>query len=136
MSLQHLSISRIFQLLLTRFGPNFKCRFLGTSLTDVNCDGNICPGNICPWQEYLSYYWPNFDQTFWTQFFGGLNFFLINILLDPNFFDPKCFWTICWAEYFIDPKQFLDLHYFAPKLFRLFGPTVFLEQNSFYPKFF
>merc|ERR1712115_361904 len=23
----------------------------------------ICPGNICPYQQYLSCYWPDFDQT-------------------------------------------------------------------------
>ena len=27
------------------------------------CQGNICPGNICPYQEYLSWYSPDFDQT-------------------------------------------------------------------------
>ena len=48
MSLRHLSISGISQMLLTQFGPNFK----GKSLTDANrqgdiCTGNICPGNIC-----------------------------------------------------------------------------------------
>ena len=38
------------------------------------CPGNISPGDICPYQQYLRSYWPNFDQTFGTQFFGGLNF--------------------------------------------------------------
>ena len=23
---------------------------------------NICPGDICPYQQYLSCYWPDFDQ--------------------------------------------------------------------------
>ena len=69
----HLSISGISQLLLTRFWPNFKGRFLGLSWTDFNyhsiicpcniCPGNICPGNICPYQEYLSCYWPDFDES-------------------------------------------------------------------------
>ena len=63
-----LSISEISQLLLTRLWLNFKGRFLGLSWTDFNycsniCPGNICPGNICPYQEHLSCYWPNFDQT-------------------------------------------------------------------------
>ena len=58
----------ISQLLLTRFWWNFKCRFLGTSSTDFNCQGDICPRNICPrdicpYQEYLSSNWPNFDET-------------------------------------------------------------------------
>ena len=44
--------------LLTWLWQNIKSRFLGTSLTDANCHGdlgpgNICPGNICPYQEYL-----------------------------------------------------------------------------------
>ena len=69
---------QISQQLLTLFWPNFKNRFLGTSRTDSNshsvicpcniCPCNICPCNICPcniypYQEYLSYYWLNFDQT-------------------------------------------------------------------------
>ena len=27
------------------------------------CPGNICPGDICPYQEYLSCYSADFDQT-------------------------------------------------------------------------
>ena len=69
--LQNLSISGISQLLVTRFWPNFKGRFLGPSLTDVNCHGiiclgNICPGHICSYQHNLSCYWPHFDQNFGT----------------------------------------------------------------------
>ena len=61
-------MSAISQLLLTRFWWNFKGMFLGTSRTNSNCHGdicpgNICPGNICPYEEYLSCYWPNFDET-------------------------------------------------------------------------
>ena len=61
-------MSAISQLLLNRFWPNFKTRFLGPSWTDSSCHGDICPanncpGNICPYQSYLSCYWANFDQT-------------------------------------------------------------------------
>ena len=68
LSSRHMSISAISQLLLTRFWWNFKGRFLGTSRTDSNCHrdiclGNSCPGDICPYQEYLSCYWPDFDET-------------------------------------------------------------------------
>ena len=61
------SMSAISQLLLARFWPNFKGRFLGHSRTDSNCYGDICagniyPGNICPYQEYLNCYWPDFNQ--------------------------------------------------------------------------
>ena len=62
------SMSAISQLLLTRFWWNFKGRFLWTFRTDSNCQGDICPHNICPcdicpYQEYLSCYWPDFDDT-------------------------------------------------------------------------
>ena len=41
---------------------------MGTSRTDSNCHrdicpGNICPGNICLYQEYISCYSLDFDQT-------------------------------------------------------------------------
>ena len=63
-----MSISAISQLLLVRFGSNFKQRVQGTYTTDSNCHhdicpGNICPGDICPYQQYLSCYWPDLDQT-------------------------------------------------------------------------
>ena len=58
----------ISQLLLTRFWPNFKSRYLKTSRTDFSCHGDICPGNIspgdiCPYQQYLSSNWLDSDQT-------------------------------------------------------------------------
>merc|ERR1711954_206802 len=64
----HFSISAISQLLLARFRSNFKQRVLGTYTTDYNCHhdicpDNICPGDICPYQQYLSCYWPDLDQT-------------------------------------------------------------------------
>merc|ERR1711954_279510 len=64
----HLSISAISQMLLARFGSNFKQWVLGTYTTDYNCHhdictGNICPGDICPYQQYLSCYWPDLDHT-------------------------------------------------------------------------
>ena len=42
--------------------------------------GNIHPVDICPWQQYLSSYWPNFDQSFWPTFFWP------KIFSDPNHF--------------------------------------------------
>ena len=64
----HLSISAMLQLLLALFGSNFKQRVLGIHTTDHNCHhdicpSNICPGDICPYQQYLSCYWPDLDQT-------------------------------------------------------------------------
>ena len=64
------SISAISQLLLTQFWWNFKGRFLWTSRTNYNCNGDICPGNICPrnicpYQEYLrTWFWWNFKDRF------------------------------------------------------------------------
>ena len=57
------SMSAISQLLLPRFWWNFKGRFLWPYRTDSNCQGEICPRNICPYQEYLSCYWSDFDET-------------------------------------------------------------------------
>ena len=66
--MEHLPISRISQLLLTQLWPNFKGSLLGSSLTDANplsdiCPRKMCPGDICPYQQYLSCYWLNFDET-------------------------------------------------------------------------
>ena len=41
---------------------------MGTCRKDSNyqvniCPGNICPGDTCPYQEYLSCYWTNFNET-------------------------------------------------------------------------
>ena len=68
MSWGHLFISVKSQLLLAQFGSNSKHRVLETYTPDCNCrhnsfPGNICPGDVCPYQQYLSCYWPNFDQT-------------------------------------------------------------------------
>ena len=46
----------------------------------------ICPGDIHPHQQYLSYYYPNFDQNFWSQFWGDLIFVHHIFLFLPNFF--------------------------------------------------
>ena len=56
-------MSAISQLLLARFWPSFKGRFMGPFWTVPSCHADICQGNICPYQEYLSCYWPDFDQT-------------------------------------------------------------------------
>ena len=70
LSWQHLSMSRISQLLLARFRPNFKSWLMGPSWTDSKCHGAICPGNICPGdisgisQLILTRFWPNFKGRF------------------------------------------------------------------------
>ena len=32
-------------------------------ITNDICPGIICPGDICQYQQYLSCYWPDLDQT-------------------------------------------------------------------------
>ena len=137
LSWRHLSISAISQLLITWFWPNFKGRFLGPSWTDSNYHGDICRGNIfhgdiCPYQEYISCYWQNFQQTFWDYFLGAL------ILLDHNFVPPKFFWT----EQFFRPKllenSIFDLTFFWPVIFldqhflliQFFGTKMFVSRNT------
>ena len=51
--------------------------FLGASRTDSNCHydigpSNIFPGDICQYQEYLSCYQPDFDETLKVGFFDHL----------------------------------------------------------------
>ena len=122
---------QISQLLLTRFWPNFKRRFLGTSKTDSNCHGDICPGHICPgnictYKEYLSCYWHDFDQTLkvgsWTTF---IRFHLLwwrhlsrqHMSWRPLYISAisqlllSQFWTI-----FLDPN-FGGLDFYRPQFF-------------------
>ena len=52
-------ISGISHLLLIRFWPNLKGRFLGPSSIGANCyggtyPGNICPHDICPYKDLLT----------------------------------------------------------------------------------
>ena len=75
----------ISQLLLTRFWPNFKSRYLGTSWRDFSCHGDICPGNvspgdICPYQHYLSSM-TQFLPNFWDPIFWGTQFLWTKLLL-------------------------------------------------------
>ena len=129
MSWRHLSISGISQLLLIRFSPNFKGRIFGPCLKDANCygdicPGNICPGDICPYKQYLSCYWSDFDQTFWTQFFWS-----------HNFCGPKCSWTKLFqdSKFYQGPKFLDQKFYWTRKKFHLkFSCT----QNCLRPAIF
>ena len=160
---RHLSISGISQLLLIQFWPSFKCRILEPCLKDANCHGDIYPGNICPYQQFLSCYWSDFDQTFRTQFFFQTqNLFQTQICSDPNFFGQliwpkkmfklnifsdttfllphkKKFRAITFFQIFSDQNLFLDQIFFAgPKFFgpkHFFDPQFLLTQNFFDPKF-
>ena len=104
------SMSVISQLLLTWFWRNFTGSFLGAYRTDSNyqvdiCLCNICPGNICPYQEYLSCYWPDVNQTlkvgFWNLFLTDANHYgdicPINICLGnicPYQEYLSCYWPV------------------------------------------
>ena len=101
-SWKQLSISAISQLLLTRFWPNFKGKFLGQFLQDSNCYGDdICPGNIypgndCPYQQCLSCYWANLNHLFVPNFWGSWFF------IDNNFFyQTSADQNIFWAKNFL-----------------------------------
>ena len=81
LSRRHLSISRINQLLLPRFLPNFKGRLLGTSLTDANCHGDIF---------LATYVLATFLLKF-SYFFGGAFNIMNQIFLDQTSLDPSFF---------------------------------------------
>ena len=79
-------------------------------------------------QQYLSCYQPHFDQTFGTQFFGGLYFCGPTFLLDKiNFFYPKFFWT---KHFWI---QFFWITFFGSKTFwSRFWTLIFFRQKMFW----
>ena len=122
LSWRPLSISGLSQLLLTRFWPKFKCRFLGTSSTNANCHGNICSGNICPGNIYPKFFLTQnllgrktfLDLHFWTQICLNPKCFVPKNFLDPNFF-----WTqnCCGPQNFFGQKNFFDPNSFRPKIF-------------------
>ena len=93
---------------------------MGPCLKDANCYGDICPGNICPGdicpnEQYLSCYWSDFDQIFWTHFFGCQDFCGPKFFLNPKFFSrPK---ILLWPKVFrpeilLDPNKFSNLNFF------------------------
>ena len=126
------------------------------TLTHV-CPSNICQGDICPYQEYLSCYWPDIDQTltdansysdicqvniwsgdiclyqeyqFWPKFKGRFQNFDPKFVVLNKILNPTFFW----------PKVFLNLNFwtwiFWTKIFwylTFFNPH-FFGYNSFRPK--
>ena len=130
LSLQHLSISGIFQLLLPQFWANIKCRFLEPSSTDANCHGDICPtniypGNICPCRNISLVSDPILSKIFGPKFFGAL-IFLTKILSGPKY------WTkFCLNQIFLDPQIF-NINSFWHK----FWIQNFVAQIFFYQIFF
>ena len=90
---------------VTRFGPNFKCSFLGQSLTDANCYG--VSRQHMYWQHWtissISQLLPNFLEPI----FRGLDYSRPHFL-DQTYLDPNIFWTQKFPLYpkFLDPKFF------------------------------
>ena len=73
--------------------------------------------------------WPNFDQTFWTQFWQAL------IFLDQKLFGPK----FCLTLTFVDLQTFFYPKFFWTQNFvdlRFCGPKIVFHSNFFGPKFF
>ena len=138
LSCRHLSISGTSQLFVTLFWPNFNAMFLGSSLKDSNCHGDICSGNICPnemcsYYHNLSCYWPNFHETFGTQFFGPMNFFVPKIFWIKMFLLPKTLLGhIFYTQNFLDPNIFWIQNFLDPNLFGLdfFTLTFFWKNNK------
>ena len=73
--------------------------------------------------------WPNFDQTFWTQFWQAL------IFLDQKLFGPK----FCLTLTFVDLQTFFYPKFFWTQNFvdlRFCGPKIVFHPNFFGSKFF
>ena len=129
-----LSISGVFQLLLTRFWPNFKCRFLGPSWTDSKCQsgvcpGNICPCNICPYQDYISCYWLDFDQTLNVGSWDNL--YQIPTVMGTTFVQGTCILATIVHISNISAVTELILTIF---LDQSLGALIFTEHNFFWTK--
>ena len=94
---------------------------------------HICPGDICPYQQYRSCYWFDFDQTFWTQFFGVIIFVDHNVL---GFFNPMFIWVLDTSKKFSRPKVFFGPNFFWVTMLLLDPKCFFRSKIFFEPKFF
>ena len=117
----HLSISAISQLLLARFGSNFKQRVLGTNTTTFFLGTFVHIRNINIFTQ--NFVGPKI--LFRPKILFGPKIFGPAILLDPRFFQDQIFFR---------PKNFVGLKFFP--LPKNFGPQTFLGPTFFGPKFF
>ena len=146
LSLQHLPIQEIYQLLLTWFWPNFKVLY--TIFYRCQLSWDICPCNIHALATFVHI--SNISVTvtdliltdlFWPNFLGAF----IAFILDQSSLDPDIFWT----QGFSDPKSIraqnlLDHNFIGPKknLNKIFGCTqkhfltFFSDTKFFRPKIF
>ena len=110
------------------------------------CLGNICPGDVCPYPEFLSCYWPNFDQTLnvgsWEHLlqmpsvmdtFVQATFVLAtfvherNILAIPDPILTKLLGPNFLGAFFLFTFTLLDPNFFGPK--KSLEPKFFWTQN-------
>ena len=93
----------------------------------------MCPGDICPYEEYLSCYRLNFDQTLKVDSKKFVGFLFLESehctqnFCTQNLLDSKNFWT----PNFSGPKVLLDLYFFNLNFLdqNFLGPNVFLYPN-------
>ena len=117
------------------------------------CPWNICPGYICPYQQYLSCYWPNFDQTSksagtifnrcqlsrWHLSRQHLSWQHLSISEISQLLLTKFFGSNYLGALIIGPKFFLDLNFVFTKLFltqKCLRPNIFWEPMFLDPTFF
>ena len=88
--------------------------------------------------EYLSGYWPDFDQTFLAQFFRALifgpkfYFYEHNNFLDRNFFGDICPYQEYLRCYWHNFDKTFGQNFFGPRIF--LWPK-FLRTNTFFEHF-
>ena len=104
------------------------------------------PPRETQYQQYISCYWPEFDQTFWTQFLEA--FFWTTHLLTQIFFGPTIFWSNFFLVKFVYQKfsvfkipwnrNFFGSNYFDQKFFwpYSFQHKFFWSRDSLVPKSF
>ena len=153
-------MAAISQVLLTRVWWNFNGSFLRTFRTDSiyqvdSCPLNICSGVICTYQEYLSCYWLNFDQTLkvsswdhlWQMPTVKVTFVQVKYILATFVHDSKpkfdqtlkvgstIFFTFLELKFFgsIFLPKFFWIQYFLASIFL---DIDFLDQKIFFPNFF
>ena len=100
------------------FGSQPSCFFITNSLVVINV---------------RRHYWPDINQTFGTQYFGGSiivvqHLILTNLLLTQIFFGAKFFFDRKFLRIFFDHRSFLIKHFWL-RFFNL----IFCISKSFLP---
>ena len=120
---RHLSISRIFQLLLTWFWQNSKGMFLGPPLTDANCHSEIFPLIFSGTKYFGLWYFLDhnysrlkisFDSKFCWPKFSWLNFFYTKLFWSKKFCGPKVILVNLCLRQLNKPKRLVKNHENVP----------------------